>query len=179
MGHRPRRPPMADSTLCRVPRGIAMKRVLVAAVAAMLVGGVHAEENIDLAVTGRIRQEAFTHSQVLPLLTHLTEQIGPRLTNSPAMAQANAWTRSKFNEWGLANVHDEAMTDAFGRGWEFRSASVEMLSPRAFPLHALPKAWTPGTHGPVEGDAIAAKLETKADLEKFKGKLKGKVVFIA
>jgi hypothetical protein len=156
-----------------------MKRVLVAAVAVMLVGGVHAEENIDLAVTGRIRQEAFTHSQVLPLLTHLTEQIGPRLTNSPAMAQANAWTRSKFNEWGLANVHDEAMTDAFGRGWEFRSASVEMLSPRAFPLHALPKAWTPGTNGPVEGDAFAAKLESKADLEKFKGKLKGKIVFIA
>ena len=156
-----------------------MKRVLLAAAAVMLVGGLHAEEKVDLSMTGRIRQEAFTHSQVMPLLTHLTEQIGPRLTNSPAMAQANAWTRSKFNEWGLANVHDEAMLDAFGRGWEFRSASVEMLSPRAFPLHALPKAWTPGTNGTVEGDAFAAKLESKADLEKFKGKLKGKIVFIA
>jgi hypothetical protein len=156
-----------------------MKRVLLAAAAVMLVGGLHAEERIDLSMTGRIRQEAFTRSQVMALLGHLTEQIGPRLTNSPAMAQANAWSRSKFGEWGLANVHDEAMAEPFGRGWEFRSASVEMLSPRAFPLHALPKAWTPGTTGPVEGEAIAAKLESKEDLEKFRGKLKGKIVFIA
>jgi len=155
-----------------------MKRVLLAAAAVVLVGGLHAEERIDLSMTSRIRAEAFNRSQVMPLLTHLTEEIGPRLTNSPAMAQANAWTRSKFDEWGLANVHDEAMAEPFGRGWEFRSASVEMLSPRAFPLHALPKAWTPGTSGPVEGEAIAAKLESKADLEKFRGKLKGKVVFI-
>ena len=156
-----------------------MKRVLLAAVAAMLVGVVHAEEPIDLSMTSRIRQEAFNHSQVMALLGHLTEQIGPRLTNSPSMAQANAWSRSKFDEWGLANVHDEGTTDAFGRGWEFRSARVEMLSPRAFPLRALPKAWTPGTNGPVEGEAFAAKLESKADFEKFKGKLKGKVVFIS
>ena len=92
----------------------------------------------------------------MTLLGHLTEQIGPRLTNSPAMAQANAWSRSKFDEWGLANVHDEGTLDAFGRGWEFRSARVEMLSPRPFPLRALPKAWTPGTNGPVEGEATEA-----------------------
>jgi hypothetical protein len=156
-----------------------MKRVLLAAVAVALVGGLHAEERIDLSMTSRIRQEAFNHSQVMALLDHLTEEIGPRLTNSPAMTQANAWSRSKFDEWGLSNVHDEAIAEPFGRGWEFRSASVEMLSPRAFPLHALPKAWTPGTNGPVEGEAIAAKLEAKADLEKFKGKLKGKIVFIS
>jgi len=156
-----------------------MKRVLLAAAAVMLVGGLHAEERVDLSMTNKIRQEAFNHSQVMGLLTHLTEEIGPRLTNSPSMAQANAWTGSKFKEWGLADVHDEAMKEPFGRGWEFHSASVEMLSPRAFPLHALPKAWTPGTNGPVEGDAIAAKIEKKEDLEKFRGKLKGKVVFIS
>ncbi|KGQ18757.1 Peptidase M28 [Lysobacter dokdonensis DS-58] len=153
--------------------------MLLAAAVAMLVGGLHAEERVDLSMTSRIRQEAFAKSQVMPLLEGLTEDIGPRLTNSPSMAKANAWTRSKFNEWGLSNVHDEALVEPFGRGWEFRSASAEMLSPRAFPLHALPKAWTPGTTGPVEGEAIAAKLESKADLDKFKGKLKGKIVFIA
>lgn len=158
-----------------------MKRIqFVAAIAAaaVLVGSLHAEERVDLAMASRIRQEAFQHSQVMALLGHLTEEIGPRLTNSPAMVQANAWTRSKFTEWGLSQVHDEAMDEPFGRGWEFRSARVEMLSPRAFPLHALPKAWTPGTNGPVEGEAIAAKIESKADLEKFKGKLRGKIVFL-
>jgi len=139
-------------------------------------GVVHAQEKVDLDVTSYIRQEAFQRSQVMATLNHLTDVIGPRLTNSPAMAEANRWTRSKFTEWGLSNVHDEQVDDV-GRGWEFSDAGVEMLSPRVMPLHALPKAWTPGTSGPVEGEAVFAKLQNKADLEKWKGKLKGKVLF--
>jgi len=27
------------------------------------------------------------------------------------LAKANAWTRGKFNDWGLDNVHDEAFDD--------------------------------------------------------------------
>ena len=93
-------------------------------------------------MVSRIRQEAFHRSQVMDTFSYLTERIGPRLSNSPAMGRANAWTRGKFNEWKLDNVHDEAFDD-FGRGWEFTSASVEMLGDRVQPLHALPKAWTP------------------------------------
>ncbi|MFO1454083.1 M20/M25/M40 family metallo-hydrolase [Thermomonas sp.] len=135
-----------------------------------------AQERVDLDMTAKIRQEAFARSQVMKTLDHLTDVIGPRLTLSPSMLEANRWTRSKFTEWGMANVHDEAIDD-LGRSWAFTDASVEMLSPRAMPLHALPKAWTPGTTGPVEGEAIFAKIESKADLEKWKGKLRGKIVF--
>ncbi|HQW58988.1 MAG TPA: peptidase, partial [Thermomonas sp.] len=157
-----------------------MKRLLLTAalLAAGVAGlpGAFAQEKVDLDMTSRIRQEAFQRSQAMATLNHLTDVIGPRLTNSPSMAEANRWTRSKFTEWGLSNVHDEAVDD-IGRGWSFNDAGVEMLSPRVMPLHALPKAWTPGTAGPVEGEAIAAKLQKKEDLEKWKGKLKGKVVF--
>src|SRR5215469_2997950 len=65
-----------------------------------------AQEPVDVEMANRIRQEAFHHSQVMDILGHLTEDIGPRLTNSPQMAKANAWTRGKFSDWGLANVHD-------------------------------------------------------------------------
>jgi len=136
-----------------------------------------AQEPVDLDMVSRIRQEAFHRSQVMATFSHLTENIGPRLTNSPQMAQANAWTREKFNDWGLANVHDEAFDD-FGRGWEFSDASVEMLSPRTLPLHALPKAWTPGTRGPVEGEVMAVTIKKLADLEKYKGKLAGKILLL-
>src|SRR3546814_7556820 len=40
------------------------------------------------------------------------------------------------------------------------------------------KAWTPGTDGPVEGEAIAIEFKSKADIEKHKGKLRGKIVFL-
>lgn len=136
-----------------------------------------AAEQVDLDMVGKIRQEAFHRSQVMDTFSHLTESIGPRLTNSPAMAQANSWTRGKFNEWGLVNVHDEAFED-FGRGWEFTSASVEMLGQRVQPLHALPKAWTPGTNGAVEGELVQVDIKKLADLEKYKGKLRGKILLL-
>src|SRR5690606_30432725 len=121
--------------------------------------------------------EAFHRSQVMDTFSHLTENIGARLTNSPQMAEANAWTRGKFNEWGLANVHDDAFED-FGRGWEFSTASVEMLSERVQPLHALPKAWTPGTNGPVEGELVHVEIKKLEDIEKYRGKLGGKILLL-
>ncbi len=159
--------------------GVAMKHAVKAlAIAASIAGfGIAHAQSVDMDMTGRIRAEAMQRSEVLKTLNHLTDVIGPRLTNSPSMFAANAWTRQKFTEWGLSNVHDEAVDD-FGRGWVYTDAHVEMLVPRAMPLHALPKAWTPGTNGEVEGDAVIAKLATKADLEKFKGKLRGKIVFL-
>ncbi|HTL15318.1 MAG TPA: M20/M25/M40 family metallo-hydrolase [Thermomonas sp.] len=154
-----------------------MKHVLLAA-ALLAAGAASAQEKVDLAMTGKIRAEAFNRSQVMATLGELTEQVGPRLTNSPGMARANAWARGKFAGWGLANVHDESI-GTFGRGWEFSDASAVMLSPRGFPLHVLPKAWTPATPGPVEGEAVLAKLESKGDLDKWRGKLRGKVLLVS
>lgn len=146
-------------------------------VALALPWGVRADERVDLDTTGRIRQEAFHRSQVMQTLGELTDGIGPRLTNSPSMARANAWARGKFSAWGLSNPRDESMGE-FGRGWEFTGASAQLLAPRAFPLRVVPKAWTPGTNGPVEGEAVAAKLAAKEDLDKFRGKLRGKIVLL-
>jgi len=157
--------------------GVALCVVMAAQMPVAAAPAVSVQAPVDLDMTARIRQEAFQRSQVMDILNHLTDVIGPRLTNSPAMAEANRWTRTRFAAWGLSNVHDEAVED-LGRGWQFTRAEVQMLSPRAMPLHALPKAWTPGTPGAIEGEAVSARLESKADLEQWKGKLHGKVVFL-
>jgi len=155
-----------------------IKRGLLALCMGLAVGvPAQAAEPVDLEVITRIRAEAFHHSQVMDHLTHLTENIGPRLTNSPQMAAANAWARGKFNQWGLSNVQDDAFP-AFGRGWEFTHASVEMIGDRVLPLHALPKAWTPGTNGTVEGELIRVEVKKLADLDKYKGKLAGRVLLL-
>ena len=137
-----------------------------------------ANETIDYSALGRIRQEGFTNSQVMATMTHLTEKIGPRLSNSPQMAAANDWTKAQLGQWGMSNPRLEA-SGPFGRGWQYQSASVEMTAPRQFTLSALPKAWTPGTNGPAAGEAMLLVAKTKEDLEKHKGKLKGKVLFIS
>lgn len=127
-------------------------------------------------VLNAIRDQGFNHSQVMPTLQHLTDKIGPRLTNSPTLREAVRWTQSRLQAWGLANVHAEAYE--FGRGWSFDHASVDLLTPRRTSLHAIPLAWTPGTAGPIEADVVYLDAVTEEELQKFKGKLRGKVAML-
>jgi hypothetical protein len=135
-------------------------------------------EPVDWDVVSRIRAEAFNRSQVADTLKELTETVGPRLTASPSAAKANEWASRKLASWGLSNAHNEVWDEAFGRGWAFRSASMEMLAPRQQPIHALPRAWTPGTSGPVEGTAEILVIKTFEDAEKKKGQLRGKILLV-
>jgi carboxypeptidase Q len=135
-----------------------------------------AEEPVDLAMMTRIRDEGLHHSQVMDTLYHLTDLIGPRLTGSPQLKQANEWTRDHMAGWGLVNAHLEGYP--FGHGWSFSNCQVRMISPRAAVLLALPKAWTPGTQGPVRGAAMRIKAATPEDLEAYRGKVAGKVLLL-
>jgi len=134
-----------------------------------------AEERVDLDMVTRIRQEGFRNSKVMETASALTDGVGPRLTGSPNMKRANDWTRDKLAEWGLANAHLESW-GPFGRGWSYDSVSVRMTSPDVAQLSALPKAWSPGTNGPIRGRVVLATLTTREELEKQKGKLKGLIV---
>ncbi|HEX2224468.1 MAG TPA: peptidase M28, partial [Thermoanaerobaculia bacterium] len=133
-------------------------------------------ESVDLEMVTRIREEGFRNSQAVAVASHLTNVIGPRLTGSPAMKDANEWTRKKLTEWGLANARLEPYE--FGRGWSFTRSAVHMVRPHPVPLNALPKAWTPGTDGPVRGLALRVDLDTEADMDRYRGKLAGKILFL-
>ncbi len=135
-------------------------------------------ESVDYGTVTLIRDEGFNGSKVMETLAQLTDVLGPRLTGSPAAKKANEWTRDQLATWGLVNAHLEGF-GAFGRGWSVERVSVHAVSPFTAPLIALPKAWTPGTEGPVRGKVVKAKLVSEADLEKHKGKLAGMIVLLA
>jgi len=149
-----------------------------AAITVLLVMPLAAEwpvsEKVDLDAVFRIKEEGLQRSRVMDIESYLTDIYGPRLTNSPEIKEAATWTQTTMKEWGLANVHTESF--AFGRGWQNQRMVAMALTPRAYPLIAYPKAWTPGTKGPVTGDAIIAVINNEADFEKFRGKLRGKFV---
>ena len=111
-------------------------------------------------------------------LSYLTDVHGPRLTNSPNMRAAAAWAKQRLESYGLANVALEAW-GPFGRGWVNERMVATMTAPQPFPLLAFPKAWTPGTDGPVKGDAVLAVIDKAEDFEQWKGKLKGKIVLVS
>ena len=152
----------------------------------------------------KIKDEGMKRSQVMNTLSYLTDVIGGRLTNSPSMKRANEWTRDTMAKWGMENAKLVAW-GPFGRGWSLKRFSAQVSSPQAFPVIAYPKAWSPGLDKfapqptPVVNkknkkntepqkvepntvlttDVVYLDAETEADLEKYKGQLKGKIVLVS
>lgn len=122
----------------------------------------------------RIKDEGTNRSQVMNTLSYLSDVIGPRLTGSPNMKRANEWTRDQLTRWGLQNAHLEAW-GPFGRGWELKGFSAEVIAPQAIPLIAYPKAWSPGVNI-TNGDVVYVDAKDENDLQRFKGNLRGKIL---
>lgn len=123
----------------------------------------------------RIKDEGMNRSQVMQTLSYLSDVIGPRLTASPGMKRSNEWTRDQLTKWGLQNAHLEAW-GPFGRGWTLKRFSAQVSEPLDIPLIAYPKAWSPGTNGPLTGEVVYVDAKDQADLQRFKGKLNGAIV---
>lgn len=135
-----------------------------------------AVENLDLTMYQRIREEGLQHSHVMEYASALADGIGPRLTGSPNLQKANAWTRDQLTAMGCSNAHLEDWGE-FGIGWRQLNTWVRMSAPdtAVFIAQALP--WSPATHGAVSGNAVWVDAKDEKDLEKYKGKLDGKIVF--
>jgi hypothetical protein len=54
--------------------------------------------------------------------------------------------------------------------------SAQVVEPQCIPLIGYPKAWSPGTGGPITGEVVYFEARNEAELEKYKGKLKGAIV---
>ncbi len=123
----------------------------------------------------RIRDEGMNRSEVMKTMSYLCDVIGQRLTGSPNLKRANEWTRDQLTSYGLCNAHLEAW-GPFGRGWTLKRFSAQVVAPQAIPLIAYPAAWSPGLEGPITAEVVYLDARTDADLEKYKGKLKGAIV---
>jgi carboxypeptidase Q len=135
-------------------------------------------EKIDLGVLNRIKTEAFERSKVMDSAFYLTDVYGPRLTGSPNIKQAGDWAVKQMSEWGLSNAKMEAW-GPFGRGWSCTRFVAMMKEPEFQPLIGFAQPWSPGTNGEVTGETVLAVITRPEDLDKFKGKFKGKIVLIA
>ena len=136
---------------------------------------VTAQEAVDFDAVTRIRAEGMDRSQVMDTLWWLTDRYGPRLTNSPQERRALQWAKERLESFGLSNAALEPWGE-FGVGWSCERCVVEMTAPMYMPIIATPKAWTLGLAQPAHGEPILVEAETVADLDKYKGKLAGKII---
>lgn len=135
-----------------------------------------ASEPIDTVTINKIKQEGFQRSKLMNNLSLLTDVYGPRLTLSPNFKKAAEYAKATLESYGLQNVHIDYWGEEFGRGWELKKFTLQTVEPMTTPIIAYPKAWSYGIKGTVLADAVYLDVKTEADLAKFKGKLKDKIV---
>ncbi|HVH57764.1 MAG TPA: M20/M25/M40 family metallo-hydrolase [Vicinamibacterales bacterium] len=130
-------------------------------------------EKLDYAAIAQIRDEGLSRSQVMDHIGWLADVYGPRLTGGPGILQASDWALKKFQDWGLSNPHREHFE--FGRGWSLVRFHATMMEPQVQPLIGFPGSWTPSTSGTITADVVRVQIDSEADLEKYRGKLSGKI----
>lgn len=138
---------------------------------------VSAQDKVDEKINTLIRQQGLEKSKVMDYAFYLTDVYGPRLTGSDMTDKAVNWTVQELKKMGMQNVHTEEW-GPFGRGWELNHFEMHNLAPTYYPVIGYPKAWTASTNGLVTGEVIYIDAGTEVELEKYKGKLKGKIVLL-
>ena len=134
-----------------------------------------AQEKVDLATIYKIKQEAIQNSKVMDHLFWLTDAYGPRLAGAPNYKKAADWAVKTLQDWGLTNVHLESWE--FGRSWENKKFSANLIEPSFAPIYGFALAWSKSTDGVISDEPVYAPIRAEEDMAKWKGKLKGKIVF--
>ena len=136
-----------------------------------------AKENLDYNMYQQIRIEGLTHTHVMEYASALMDGIGPRLTGSPNLKRANEWTRDQLAAMGCSNAHLEDWGE-FGMGWQQLNTWTRMASPDTAVFITQAAPWSPSSNGTISGPAVWMDVKKEEDLDKYKGKIAGKVVLL-
>ncbi|HPC98887.1 MAG TPA: M20/M25/M40 family metallo-hydrolase [Bacteroidales bacterium] len=136
------------------------------------------KENLDLAMVYKIKQAGSRGNSLEEMAYGLTDFAGPRLTGSTGGNRGNEWAKKKMEEIGLVNVRIEEARDNTRGGWDNLKTYAAMTEPYYASFACNPVAWTGSTKGLVKGEVVLINAQSVADLEKYKGKLAGKIVLM-
>ena len=135
-------------------------------------------EKVDLSMIYKIKQEGQRNSAIEELAYGLTDFAGPRLTGSTGNTRGNAWAKKKMEELGFQNVRIEEVSNFNRGGWDNLKTYAAMTAPYYANFACNPVAWTGSTNGLIKGEVIFLDVKSETDLEKYKGKLNGKIVLM-
>ncbi len=156
-----------------------MKKLFVAAMAFAFASQMNAQTALSDELAFRLKAEAFANSQIDDLSEYMTDGLGPRLAASQGKLRSEQLVVKKLAELGLSNPRAEKATDFTKGGWDNEKNYVAMTAPYYCSFAANPKAWSGSTKGLVKGEVVyVEQMATDADLNKYKGKLAGKIVLM-
>lgn len=126
----------------------------------------------------KIKNEVINNSNAWENLKTFCFNYGARLMWSPQYKKSAEWLADKLKEYGIPKVYFEDINHT-GKSWTLKKYYANLKEPYTFPIVGNPKEWTPGTNGLIKSEVIYLNAKSEADFEKYKGKLKGKIVFIS
>ena len=133
-------------------------------------------ESPELA--SRIKAEGLSHSQIEELSQYLTDYVGSRLTASRQKRRADSLVIVKLKELGLSNPRSAFATEFTRGGWDVVKTYAAMTSPYYCAFSVNPRAWSGSTDGLVKGECMIFSVNSKEDLEKYRGKVAGKILLV-
>ncbi|HJU83293.1 MAG TPA: M20/M25/M40 family metallo-hydrolase [Holophagaceae bacterium] len=138
--------------------------------------GLFRPDPLPATEAARLLKEIEEHQQAVSNLEEMCDTIGPRLTGSQKLRDAQKWAMEKLKSYGAVNVHEEPY--AFGRAWTRGEDHARLLNGNGQLLRVDQMAWTPGTQGKVKGEVVVLEAETLAELKAMLGHLEGHIVLM-
>ena len=158
-----------------------MKRIaLLCSLLAMVLCGSAASAQVAESPewASKIKAEGLGHSQVENLSQYMTDYLGSRLTASQQKRRADALMIEKLKELGFSNPRAEFATEFTRGGWDVVKTYAAMTAPYYCAFSVNPRAWSGSTDGLVKGECVVFDVQTKEDLERYRGKVAGKILLI-
>jgi carboxypeptidase Q len=122
--------------------------------------------------TDRIIDRALTSNSAWETISHITDEIGPRLTGSSNAAVAVQYTTERFREWGIDVRDEKVMVPHWVRGEE--RASLVSHNNQKIVLTALGGSVATPASG-ITADVV--EVGSYDELKQLGAKVKGKIVF--
>jgi carboxypeptidase Q len=125
----------------------------------------------------KIAGEGVMDSHAFQYLTELSDDIGARVTGSPADKKAIDWGVAKMKSIGLSNVHSE--TYSVWKGWTRGTASADLVAPIQRKLDIDAMGWTGSTRpAGAEAEVVIANLFNLDDEIRNASRFRGKIVLM-
>ena len=125
----------------------------------------------------KIIANALGASPLADNLRRITDEIGGRVTGSPAMTRAVAWGLAAFRDAGVDEVHTEKYTIPVT--WSEGSSRLEVLSPAPFPVRMVSVAWSPATPANgIEADVVDVDAGGETDFARAGGSARGAILLV-
>lgn len=96
-------------------------------------------------------EQGMQQSQTRELAHQLIDVVGPRLTGTESLSQAQEWLMDTYAAWGIQVDREQIGT---WNGWRSGLFHVDMIEPRIAPIEAELLAWSHGTDGVVTAPVV-------------------------